>query len=89
MSQVPSEGLPALIRAGENQAGDPKPVEAQPSQAQVFCLLPSIQEVSTVLCIQGLTHGRLRLSPFSLPSRGLKVRKEEKAKENECPFLCS
>lgn len=55
MSQVPSEGLPALIRAGENQAGDPKPVEAQPSQAQVFCLLPSTLEVSTVLCIQGLT----------------------------------
>ena len=55
----------------------------------LFCLLPSILEVSTVLCIQGLTHGRLRLSPFSLPSKGLKVRKEEKAKENECPFLCS
>lgn len=52
MSQVLSKGLPALTRTGENQAGDPKPMEAQPSQAQVFCLLPSIMEVSTVLCIQ-------------------------------------
>ena len=50
MSQVLSKGLPALTRAG-----DPKPMEAQPSQAQVFCLLPSILEVSTVLYIQGLT----------------------------------
>lgn len=31
-------------------------------------------------------HGRLRLNPFILPSRGLKVRKEKEAKENEWPF---
>lgn len=81
-----SQGLPALIRAGENQAGDPKPVEAQPSQAQVFCLLPSILEVSMSYVSKASLHGRLRLNPFSLPSRGLKVRKEKEAKENEWPF---
>lgn len=50
-----SKALPALTRAGENQVGDPKPLEAQPSQVQVFCLLSSILEVSTTLCTQDVT----------------------------------